>query len=77
VYFPEPGRYCGTPEVFALPFGAVVVAPGTLLFAAVQHAARRALRDRPSWRNISSAVLVYLLLLVAANWLSLIKLLWF
>ena len=76
LYFPEPGRYCGTPEVFALLAGAVVVAPAALLLGAIQIPARRELQDRPPWRTASLAALALLLSLVLANWLALIKLIW-
>jgi hypothetical protein len=77
LYFPEPGRRCATPEVGALLVGAVIVAPAAFLLAATQVAIRRALPDRPVWRTLSYTALVVLLLLVVANWLALIKLIWF
>jgi type II secretory pathway component PulL len=76
LYFPEPGQRCGTPEVFALLAGAVVVAPAALLLGAIQIPARRELHDRPPWRTASLAALAFLVLLVLANWFSLIKLVW-
>ena len=76
LHFPEPGRYCGTPEVFALLAGAVMVAPSALLLAATQPAARRALYGRPLWRTTSFAALVALSVLAVANWLALIELVW-
>ncbi len=76
LWFPEPGRRCGTPEVFALLAGAVIVAPLALLLAAIQPAMRRALADRPLWRALSYTALVVLVLLVVANWVALIKLVW-
>jgi hypothetical protein len=76
VDLPEPGRYCGTPEAFALLTGAVIVAPAALLLGAVQIPARRELHGRPSWRTAAVAALALLLLLVLVNWLALIKLLW-
>jgi len=76
LYFPEPGRHCGTPEVFTLLAGAVIVAPAALLLGALQFPARRALLDRPPWRTASLAALALLPLLVLANWLALIKLVW-
>jgi drug/metabolite transporter (DMT)-like permease len=76
LYSPEPGRYCATPEVFALFTGAVIVAPAALLLGALQIPARRELHDRPPWRTAALAALALLILLVLANWLALIKLVW-
>lgn len=76
LWFPEPGRRCGTPEVVALLAGAVIVAPLALLLAAIQPAMRRALPERPLWRALSYIAVVVLILLVVANWVSLIKLVW-
>ena len=76
LYFPEPGRYCGTPEVMALLVGAVIVAPAALLLAAAQVSIRGALPERTLWRPLSYTALVALPLLVVANWIAFIKLVW-